>query len=103
MICESCERDLPALTRHHLIPKKRHRNRRIRRMFDKGRLHEVAFVCRPCHDHIHKLFSEKELASEFNTMGKLREEPQMQTFISFIRKQPATFKPKRRIRRRNGF
>ncbi|NEP62219.1 MAG: hypothetical protein F6K31_35660, partial [Symploca sp. SIO2G7] len=44
-------------------------------------------ICSPCHRQIHVLFDNKHLARELNTLEKLRSEPQMQKFLSWVKKQ----------------
>lgn len=101
--CELCGRPVPRLTRHHLIPRTRHHNRRNKREFDRSEVHgRVAWLCRPCHDHVHAVFSEKTLEREYNTLERLRNEPQIARFVDWIAGKPATFRPPggRRARRR---
>lgn len=101
--CELCGRPVPRLTRHHLIPRTRHRNRRNKREFDRSEVHErVAWLCRPCHDHVHAVFSEKTLEREYNTLESLRREPEIARFVEWIAARPASFRPPagRRARRR---
>lgn len=91
--CELCER-ATALTRHHLIPKTRHRNRRNKRHFSREEVKtRILWVCRPCHSHIHKCLTEKALEREFNTREALLAHPPIQRFIQWIRRKPATFRP----------
>ena len=79
--CPICDRIIaPPANLHHLLP------------ISKGGagtptvlLHQV------CHNKIHSLFSEKELAKNFNTIENLLANKDMQEFIRFIRKQPPTY------------
>lgn len=76
-----------ALTQHHLIPKTRHRNKRVKRETDKdARLARIP-VCRPCHDHIHAVLSEKELEREFHSVEKLKSHPDIARFAAWVRKR----------------
>jgi len=94
--CELCGREVARLTRHHLIPRTRHSNRRNKRDFDRFEVHErVAWLCRPCHDHVHAVLSEKTLEREFNTLGALREDPEIDRFVAWISTRPADFRPPR--------
>lgn len=87
--CELCEREVTEITRHHLIPQTRHRNRRNKRDFArsdvKGR---IALLCRPCHGNIHATFTNKELERRLNTIEALREEPAIERFTNWIRTRP---------------
>lgn len=67
--CEMCERFMP-LTKHHLIPRMMH-NRMRKHGYDRALLNQTADICRPCHNAVHRCYTEKELAMEFNTIEKL--------------------------------
>ena len=101
--CELCGRRVAQLTRHHLIPRARHGNRRNRRDFDRGDVHRrIAWLCRPCHDHVHAVLSEKALERDYNTLEQLRGHPDVARFVAWIAARPADFRPPRgrRSRRR---
>lgn len=80
MRCELCERQMERLTVHHLTP----RQNTKRQKADPG---PTIDICSACHRQIHVLFDNKYLAKELNTLDKLRNEPQMQKFLSWIKKQ----------------
>jgi hypothetical protein len=85
------------LTRHHLIPRTRHHNRKTRKRFDsEERTGRILMVCRPCHNQIHAILSEKELADHYNSREALIGHPQIQRFARWISAKPAGFKPKSR-------
>ncbi|MGD9000660.1 MAG: hypothetical protein PVF75_09615 [Granulosicoccaceae bacterium] len=93
--CELCQREGVLLTRHHLIPRMQHRRRTTQRRFARDEMRQrVLYVCRPCHNHIHLLFSEKQLASEFNTLEALLTDTALREFVAWIARKPAGFKPK---------
>jgi len=93
--CELCGRRMAALTRHHLIPRTRHRNRRNKKRFDRAEVKtRILWVCRPCHSHIHHTFTEKELERHYNTGEALRGHPEIQRFARWIADKPEGFKPK---------
>ena len=93
--CELCRREVQNLTRHHLIPRTRHRNKRMRRLYDRDELlTRILFVCRACHNHIHNTITEKQLAEEFNSRERLLTHPQIQSFIHWISQRPAGVKPR---------
>lgn len=104
--CELCGRPVKRLTRHHLIPRTRHNNRRTKREFGGHERHQrIAWLCRPCHDHVHNVFDEKELERHFNTIASLRERTEIARFVEWIADKPAGFRPrkgKRSRRRRRG-
>ena len=93
-ICELCGQNVAALTKHHLIPKARHANKRNRRDFERHEVkHRLALFCRPCHSHVHTLFTEKTLEREFNTLAALAAHPDVAKFAAWIRSKPDGFKP----------
>jgi hypothetical protein len=92
-LCELCGRAVAALTRHHLIPRTRHANQRNQRDFTRAEVKtRLAWLCRPCHDHVHAVFSEKRLEREFNTLGALAAQPDIIKFVRWIRARPDGFK-----------
>lgn len=92
--CELCGRPESHLTRHHLIPRKTHRNPRIRRRYPREELHRrIAMLCRPCHKTLHATLTERELAEQYHAVEALREHPELAKFIAWVRRQP----PGRRI------
>ena len=76
--CALCGRHVPErLTNvHHLHP----------RSHGGGEEVEV-IMCRTCHSFIHATFSNRTLADSFNTLDKLREDPEVQKFVRWVRKQ----------------
>lgn len=101
-VCALCGRAVPRLTRHHLIPRTRHRNRRNKREFARAEVHtRIAWLCPPCHKQIHAVLSEKELERTYNTIEALREQPEVSRFRTWLAEKPAEFQPTvRRPRRR---
>lgn len=87
--CELCEREVPRLTEHHLIPRAEGR---------RGEVLPVAQLCSACHRQLHALFSNAELARTLNTLEKIRANPAMARFLGWVRGQPAT----RQVRVRRG-
>lgn len=80
LFCPICDRKIPQSEKdaHHLIPK------------SKGGK-ATQFLHRICHRQIHALFSETELAAEFNTAESLREHPEMMKFIQWVKNKPNGF------------
>lgn len=92
--CALCQRPGVELTRHHLIPRMRHRNKRVRRRFDRAeRAGRVLAVCRACHKQIHALIDEKALAERFNTREALLNHPELARFVAWVRTKPPGFVP----------
>lgn len=93
--CAICGRE-ETLTRHHLIPRTRHHNKRNKREFDRAEVKEVVGLCRPCHSQVHQLLTEKQLEREFNTVARLRAHPALAQFAEWIRARPRGFKARMR-------
>jgi hypothetical protein len=88
-LCELCRRHVAQLTKHHLIPKTRHKNKRNKRDFNREEIHtRVAWLCRPCHKMVHATLTEKELEREYNTLNALRGHPEIAKFSAWISTRP---------------
>src|SRR5213082_1552952 len=85
-VCELCGRLVPVLTKHHLIPQTRHKNKRNKRNFDRIEVKErVAWLCRSCHSNVHALLDNKELEYDYNTIERLASHPDIIRFTEWIR------------------
>lgn len=84
-VCPLCQRVIPASQQdaHHFVPKSKG-----------GR--ETRLLHRICHRQIHVLFTEAELARHLNTPEALLAQPQVQTFVAWVRSKPADFYEKSR-------
>lgn len=86
-VCELCGRHKP-LTKHHLIPRAVHRKRRFLRRYDKEEMRRRGLmICRQCHDGIHCLLSERELAERFNTKDALLSNDRVRRHIEWVKRQ----------------
>ena len=92
-ICPICEREIDPSQRdaHHLIPKSKGGKR-------------TEYLHRICHRQIHAIFTETELATQFNTAGALKEHIEMQKFIAWVKSKPIDFyeKVRKSARIKNG-
>ncbi|MBD2021105.1 HNH endonuclease [Leptolyngbya sp. FACHB-36] len=79
-VCELCERDVAALTEHHLTP----RQKTKRKHLDPG---PTIALCPACHRQIQVLFDHNRLARDLNTAEALKRDPQMQKFLAWVSKQ----------------
>lgn len=86
--CALCGRGVRHLTRHHLIPRSRHRNKRTRRTFSREDLHRTASMCSSCHRQVHRTLTEKELERDYNTVEALRSHPEIEKFVRWIERKP---------------
>ena len=84
--CALCGRDRP-LTFHHLVPKKVHSRRRVKRRFDREELQRGIHLCRPCHRAVHHFVPHLELAERYHTLDALREHPDIARFVAWASKQ----------------
>jgi hypothetical protein len=73
--CALCERLVSTVTRHHLIP----RSQGGREMVD---------LCVPCHQMLHKFFTNATLGADLHTVEALRAHPEVARYLSWVRKQP---------------
>lgn len=96
--CPICGRlmydDGKSINRHHFVPKSRG-----------GR--EQEWVHTICHNQIHGIWTEKELAEEYSDPEKIASHPEMVKFIAWIRKKDPLFYAKtkdfcERKRKRRG-
>jgi hypothetical protein len=84
--CELCGRTTVPLTKHHLVPRARH-SKRVKRDLGEDR-NKTAMLCRPCHDQLHGLFTEKELEREYFTVDLLKRNQNVRDWIEWVRKRP---------------
>lgn len=81
-VCATCHRHT-ALTKHHLIPKKRHKKNKKKQAHD---LDALITVCRKCHDGIHDFYDERTLAERLNTLEKLCADEALQKHFFWVAK-----------------
>lgn len=92
MNCALCSREIPKgfESKHHLVPK------------CKGGADGVfVFMHSICHKQIHALFNEKALAKKYNSIEKLKNQPDIQRFLAWISVKPLEFDIKIHISRKN--
>jgi hypothetical protein len=80
-LCPLCGRPLvsgPSVNRHHLTPRK-----------FKGRV--AVDIHAVCHDKIHAVLSEREIARDYDSIDKLKEHPQIAEFIKWVAKKSPEF------------
>jgi hypothetical protein len=86
--CELCGRVVERRTRHHLIPRSRHGNKRVKQSFSREELHRTVPLCGACHRQIHRALTEKELEREYNTLETLHSHPDIFRFVRWIARKP---------------
>lgn len=82
-----CGRVVERRTRHHLIPRTRHGNKRVKRTFSREELERTVPLCPACHRQIHRTLTEKDMEREYNTVQSLLS-PDISRFVRWIEKKP---------------
>ena len=82
--CALCG-DTENLTRHHLIPQVRCKNKYREIKNDRS---NILIVCQTCHSKIHATFSENELRDIYNTRDALLSSDKIMTYVNWKRKHP---------------
>lgn len=82
--CELCGIECE-LTRHHLIPQLKAKNKYKEIKNDPS---NILMICRSCHDFIHANFSESELRDLYNTKETLMCNDEIQKFLKWKKKHP---------------
>ncbi|WP_027409047.1 HNH endonuclease [Anoxybacteroides tepidamans] len=83
-VCELCGREGVQTTLHHLTPRE-----------EGGTFLPTAYLCMPCHQQIHALFTNKELVLlGLTTVEALRQHEKMKKYLKWIRKQPSSKVPR---------
>jgi 5-methylcytosine-specific restriction endonuclease McrA len=89
--CGLCGRAFPskALTKHHCLPREKG-----------GTREDVELLCSQCHSMVHCTYENATLAERFPTLAELRQAPELQKYIQWVRKRPATRRTRNRPRRK---
>jgi hypothetical protein len=89
--CAICGRQ-ETLTKHHLIPRTRHHNKRNKHEFDRTTVKRTIGICRPCHSQIHAVLTEKQLEREYPTIEKLLTHAEVRKFAEWVATKPRGFR-----------
>ena len=84
--CVLCLRKI-SLTFHHLIPRKMHRRTFFRKHYSKQELAGGIWICRKCHNGVHRLYDEMTLAKQFHSLELLLADPAVQKHVQWVAKQ----------------
>lgn len=84
-VCPLCQREIPPEleSRHHLVPKLKG---------GKATPDNLVVLHRPCHDKVHAVFTEAELARSYTSMDALLSHPEISKFAKWIAKRPIEFR-----------
>lgn len=83
--CEMCRRDCTKLTIHHMIPRSEHA-RFLKKGYTVAELKgpkNFAMICRPCHNTVHRVASNKVLADTMYTIDLINAHPAVQKWVAF--------------------
>jgi len=89
MNCPICNRETPSefQEEHHLIPRQLSKRNKYADLPTK----ETVTVCSSCGDFLHKKFSIKELAEQYNTLEKILFNSDVKNWARWINKRPSDF------------
>jgi hypothetical protein len=97
-----CGRGARPLTRHHLIPRSQYQQRAVRPRFSQEEMTTwVVWLCLPRHGYVHAVFTERELASERNSVETLRAHPEIRRFVGWLAPKLMEFAPRVRAMKRS--
>ncbi len=91
LACSLCGRAFHRthLTRHHCLPRARG-----------GTSEDIELLCGQCHSMVHATYTNRTLESLYPTIDELRQAPELQPFLRWVRKQPASRRTRNEPRRR---
>lgn len=79
--CSLCNRPIEGKqSKHHLVP-----------VLVGGKDSETVLLHQICHDKIHSVFTERQLAYEYNTISKLLEHEEIKKFVTWVSKKANDF------------
>ncbi|TLD23869.1 hypothetical protein PspLS_06478 [Pyricularia sp. CBS 133598] len=82
--CELCGRDWIHLTYHHLIPRMVHEKVLRRGWHREDELQNVAWLCRACHNTVHRFASHEDLARHYYTVDLLMAQDEIAAFAQWV-------------------
>ena len=82
--CELCERSHFALTAHHLIPRSVQRKALEQRWHKTEELRKIAWLCRGCHDHLHRIATPTELGKDYWSIELLLRRTEIWLFVKTV-------------------
>lgn len=85
--CALCGRRVARLTKHHVRPRQYGGT-------------DTENLCSGCHRQVHAFYTNRTLARELATLEDLRNDPEIQRYLQWARRQSDRHIPVRRSRRR---
>lgn len=82
--CELCERPWIPLTQHHLVPRAIVTKAVRRGWVDDRERSNIAWLCRACHNFVHRVASHEELARDGRTIQRLLERDDVRKWVGWI-------------------
>ena len=82
--CILCNRDVPFLTDHHIVPKSRGGT-------------ELIAICRDCHRQLHALYENKFLETTLNNLDAILADEQFSKYLKWVQNKPFGAVPKAKI------
>lgn len=82
--CELCERDWIPLTAHHLVPRSVAAKAIKRGWCSEGDERNLAWICRACHNFVHSMASNEELARNWHTIELIRGRDDAQRWARWV-------------------
>jgi 5-methylcytosine-specific restriction protein A len=91
LICTLCDRPFArrGLAKHHCLPRAKG-----------GKNADVELLCPQCHGMVHATFTNATLAALYPTAAKLREAPELEKYLRWVKKLPPSRRKRNRPRRR---
>lgn len=80
--CELCERSWIPLTQHHLVPRAIASKAVKRGWVDDRETSNLAWLCRACHNFVHRMASHEELAKDGRSIQQLLDRHDIQKWVS---------------------
>jgi len=76
------------LTKHHCLPRSKG-----------GTIEDVELLCPQCHGMVHATYTNSTLAVHYPTIKQLRQAAELEKYLKWVRKQPATRRTRNAPRR----
>lgn len=82
--CELCQRSRFALTAHHLIPRSVRGIALQHKWHNKKYINSIAWLCRGCHEHVHRIFTPQALGRHYSSIELLLRRTEIWQFAKTV-------------------